>query len=339
MRKGLTMKDVAEKAGVSLGTVSNVINNLPSVKEENRKKVLAAMEELQFIPNMMAKQLRSSQSRVIGLILPTIQNPYYATLAEGVSNEADACEYSTMLCVNNRDLDKEIRMLNALVSSRVAGVIIAKSSLPIDLIEEYSKRTSIVLLDNMMYSNLKVDVVATTDYEVIMSAVKYLREMGHTRIAYVAGDMKFSSAVNRMEGFKDAMHNFKMKIPEEYISEGSYTLESGYKRGIKLLSIINRPTAVICANDMLALGIYQAAEELHIKIPEQLSVIGCDNTALAHFVTPRLTTIDQQMHAQGAAAVQLLIKRLRSSGVNEAPRTYIIKAQLVENDSCAPVKE
>jgi LacI family transcriptional regulator len=339
MPSGLTMKDVAKKAGVSLGTVSNVINNIPSVKEENRQKVLAAMEEMQFIPNMMAKQLRSSQSSIVGLILPTIQNPYYAALAEGVSSAADACEYSTMLFVNDRDPDKEIRMLGDLVSSRVAGVIIAKSSLPIDLMEEYSKRTSIVLLDSMMYSNLKVDVVSTTDYEVLMAAVKYVREMGHSRIAYMAGDMIFTSAVNRMEGFKAAMHNYKLKIPEEYITEDNYSLESGYARGVALLSLTYPPTAIICANDILALGVYQAAEELHIKIPEQLSVIGCDNTTLAHFVTPRLTTIDQQMHAQGAAAVQLLMKRLKNPSMNEMPRTYILQAQLIEKNSCAPVKE
>ena len=337
MAKGLTMKDVAKKAGVSLGTVSNVINNLPSVKEENRQKVLAAMEELNFIPNMMAKQLRSSQSRIIGLVLPTVQNPYYSALAESVYSEAYDCEYSTMLCISDRDLNKEIRVINELVSSRVAGVIIAKSSLPEKTLEEYSKRTSIVLLDSMVHTNLKVDVVTTTNYEAMVTAVKYLYEIGHKRIAYVAGDMKFVSAAERMKGFKDAMNSYRLQIPGEYITEDSYTLESGYARGLKLLTQLDRPTAIICANDMIALGIYRAAGELRIKIPEQLSVIGCDNTAPAHFVTPRLTTIDQQIHLQGITAVQLLMERLKNPQKSEMPRTYVINTHMVVQDSCAPV--
>jgi LacI family transcriptional regulator len=155
----------------------------------------------------------------------------------------------------------------------------------------------------------------------------------------MAGDIVFSSAENRLEGFKDALQNYKLKMPEEYITKGEYSLESGYERGLKLLSHANRPTAVICANDLIAVGLYKAAEEIGIKIPEQLSVIGCDNTMLAALVSPRLTTIDQQMHAQGAAAVQLLMKRLKNPDKSEMPRTYMIQARLVENGSCAQAND
>ena len=328
------MKDVARLAGVSLGTVSNVINNKAGVKAANQEKVQEAMRQLQFVPNMTAQQLRSNQSSVIGLILPTITNPYYSEVAQSVSNEAGANGMSTLLCVTNRSVEEEIRIFSELVSRRVLGIIAVKSALPPDQLEEYSKQVRIVLIDCMPAAELYVDVVNTTNYDAVADAVRYVNGLGHTKIAYMAGDMVFQSAVQRMEGFRSGMKASRLAVSEESISVGDYSRESGYQRGKELLRAVSRPTAVICANEMMAGGLYQAAEELGLRIPEDLSVVGGDNTMLAGIISPKLTTIDQMSDQQGKTAVKLLLKRLRGD-FSEMARTYILQTSLVMNQSCA----
>ncbi len=330
----VTMKNVARLAGVSLGTVSNVINNYSSVKDENRKKVQKAMEDLKFVPNMMAKQLRSNRSSVIGLILPTISNPYYPIVAQGVSDEATAKGYSTLLCMTNRNSKEEVRILNELLSRQVAGIIIAKSQLRYDELCEYSKKIKIVLLDYLSYPSIEVDAIATTNYEGTLEAVRYICRLGHRNIAYMAGDLQYESANQRLQAYRDGLRQQGLENVQENVSVGQYSMESGYERGLALLSQKNRPTAVLCANEMIAVGLYQAAEQLNIKIPQDLSVIGCDHTMLSVSLSPKLTTIDQQMQAQGSLAVSLLLEEPQPGQYQKENGVYVLKTQFIENQSC-----
>lgn len=337
MSDNITMKDVAQLAGVSLGTVSNVINNNSGVKKANRDRVDAAMRELEFVPNMVAKQLRSSKSSVIGLMIPTILNPYYPLLAQGISDAAAASEINLFLCITNRDAREELRMLNELIARQVIGIAIAKSCLTFEQLREYSKRTQIVLLDNLPYQSLQTDVVSTDNYDAVKNAVGYLCKLGHQKIGYLAGDLAFCSAIERQRGFVDGICAHGLELKEDYMIQNSYTIEGGLQAGTEMLLQKNRPTAIICANEMIAAGLYRAARSLNIRIPDDLSVIGCDNTMLAEIATPRLTTIDQQVQNQGLCAVRALIGKL-AGNASDGIKNHIVSSELIQRDSCSSPK-
>lgn len=335
------MKDVAKLAGVSLGTVSNVINKNPCVKEGNRAKVLAAMERLDFVPNFAAKQLRSSRSGVVGLLLPVLTNPYYMAIAYGVSEEAALCGNRILLCSTNRNAEEEATLLEELIARQAAGIIIAKPALSADRLKDYARKVHIVLLDQPAGNPLDLDTVQTDNHRAMMDAVEYLYGLGHTKIAFLGGDLSSASAAERLRGFRDGMARKKLPVPKGYESCENYSLESGYQRALGLIGLECPPTAMICGNELLALGVYRAAEELGLHIPEDLSVVGCDNTLLADVVTPKLTTIDQQMLRQSTMAMDLLNQRLTESEADGfAPcRRCVIEAPIRLHDSCQAVPQ
>jgi DNA-binding LacI/PurR family transcriptional regulator len=323
----ITIKDVAERAGVSIGTVSNVINGSQTVKQVNKEKVLKAMEDLQFIPNMTAQCLKTNQSKTIGLVLPTIVNPFFAEVVKGVEDTANTIGYTSILCNTDRNKSREERYIEMLISKRAAGVIIFKSELSEDEISNYSRRIKIVLIDRGVGMKPNVDMIDAANYEGVVKAVEYLNELNHSKIAYITGTLISQSDADRLKGYKDTLIKNSIVIMEDYIRQGDFTWESGFQLGKELLKIENPPTAICCSNDMMAIGVIKAAAEMGIKVPEELSVIGFDNIDICELITPNLTTINHPKYEQGQKAAKVLFDAIKQ-GDNHTPQYNVVSTEL-----------
>jgi len=324
----ITMKDVARKAGVSLGTVSNVINHVVGVKEVNREKVRQAMEELGYIPNMAAQSFRTSRSRTLGLVIPTIMNPYFPAIAQGVADTASSNGYQTIICHSERSHDATMKNIETLISNRVAGVILVKSLLTVEEINRFAQHAPFVLVDQQTVFPNRYDLIMTDNQQGTVDAVDALFELGHRRIAYLAGDRKFRSTNERLDSYVQAMVRHHLNPIGDQESSGTFNWEYGQKWALELLAAPEPPTAIICANDLLAMGVYKAADRLGLSIPSDISVIGCDDIDMCQFVKPELTTIYQPKYEQGELAVKILLERLAAKRV-WAPRTYLLPTHLV----------
>lgn len=330
----ITIKDVAERAGVSIGTVSNVINGSQTVKQVNKDKVLKAMEELQFIPNMTAQCLKTNQSKTIGLVLPTIVNPFFAEVVKGVEDTANVLGYTSILCNTDRNKSREERYIEMLISKRAAGVIIFKSELSEEQISNYSRRIKIVLIDRGVGVKPNVDMIDAANYEGVSIAVEYLKELNHRKIAYISGTLISQSDVDRLNGYKNTLIKNSIAIIEEYIRQGDFTWESGFICGRELLQLKNPPTAICCSNDMMAIGVIKAAADMNIKVPDELSVIGFDNIDICELVTPNITTINHPKYEQGQMAAKVLFEAIKQGNVHE-PQYNVLNTELRIRNSTA----
>ncbi len=331
-KKIVTIKDVARLAGTSLGTVSNVINGSKTVKSENRERVIKAMEELEYIPNLTAQSLKTNKSKLIGLVLPTITNPFYPALAKGVEDMANRMGYTIILCNTDLDCEKEARYVEMLISNRAAGVILVKSSLPEESIEKYSKKIKITLIDSKPNFQGNIDLVETSNYEGLFKAVEYLGSLGHTRVAYITGNLRSKSDVERLNGYLQAVKNGKFLYREDYIKNGNFTIDGGYKLGSELLQMPEPPTAICCSNDLTAIGVIQAAKALNLRVPQDVSVAGFDDIDICKLVMPALTSIHQPKYDQGEKAARVLIEKINDENASIA-RNYILNTELKIRES------
>lgn len=335
----VTIKDVAKRAGVSLGTVSNVINGIKSVKKENREKVLKAMEELEYIPNFTAQTLKTNKSKTIGLILPTIVNPFYPAVAKGIEDQANRLGYNVILCNSERNVIKETHYMDMLISTRAAGVILVKSRMANDQIAQYSKKITMILVDSRPDFEENIDIIEAANYEGSFKAVEYLLyHLNHSRVAYISGDLNTKSDIDRLNGYKDAILGKRLELNEEYIKVGDFTWESGYNNAMQILSLKNRPTAVCCGNDMMAIGVIRAARHMGIRVPEQLSVIGFDDIDMCELITPPLTTVRHPKYEQGEKAARVLFDKIKHND-KHIEKNYVLSTDLRIRESTAKCHE
>ena len=311
-----TMKDVAKEAGLSLGTVSNVINNLSTVTEENRMKVMEAIKKLKYRPNIAARTLKTNTSKSIGLIIPDITNPFYPELARGVEDAAREFGYTVFLCNNDRDAIKERQYSDAFVEKNVDGIILVKSSLTYSVLNEIAEKCKIVLID---YSgeNPQFDSIDVDDYKGAIQAMTFLHQNSHQRIAFIGGVPDSKSSKSRMQAYVNFLNEKKLKIDDLLIKEGRFDWQSGYNAALELLNLPIPPTAIFAANDLMAIGAIKAIRERHLQVPYDISVIGYDDIGMAALCTPELTTIRQPKYEMGTLSVEMLIKRVENAIVEE----------------------
>lgn len=330
--RNITIKDVANEAGVSIGTVSNVLNGLETVKEENRSKVLKTIKELGYIPNLTAQSLKTHKTKTIGLILPSIFNPFYPALARGVEDLAHNMGYTLILCNTDRDVNREKEYLDMLISKGVDGIVLVKPIISVDKILNYSKGFNLILIDDIAGGNTELDVIEVSNYEGSVKAASYLIALKHKKIAYISGTLNSKSSVERLKGFKDTLKDKYINVDESLIKIGDFTWQSGYKLAKELLVGDNKPTAIYCGNDLMAVGAMKAIKEMGFEVPKDISVVGFDDIDVAELTTPTLTTIRQPKYEQGEKAARVLFDRIQ--GVNKGSfRTYVLSTELVVRES------
>ena len=330
--KRITMRQIAARARVSVGTVSHVINNTAGVREPVRKRVLEAIERLGYQPSLLARGLRRNQTTIIGVIIPDISNPFFPLVVRGVEDIAYQNSYRLMLCNTDNDAQKEQVYFNELRAYRMAGLIVIPSadSRLVRLAGSTGGEIPVICLDRCP-EGWKGDSVTVGNEEGAYQAIRYLLELGHRRIACIAGQLHVTSGVERLKGFKRALREAGISIAPEYIQEGRFDRLSGYEKALMLLQFSPRPTAIFAANDLVALGVLAALRELGLRCPEDVSLVGFDDLELASFTNPALTTVAQPAYQMGARAAALLFERL--GGKDVPTQRIVMKATLKVRDS------
>jgi LacI family transcriptional regulator len=332
--KRVTMRQIAARARVSVGTVSHVINNSAGVRQEVRKRVLDAIERLGYQPSLLARGLRRNQTTILGMIIPDISNPFFPLVVRGVEDIAYQNSYRLMLCNTDNDAQKEQVYFDELRAYRMAGLIVIPSadSRLVPMAAASGGEIPVICLDRCP-EGWKGDTVTVDNAEGAYQAARYLLELGHRRIATIAGQLHVTSGVERLKGFKRALREAGVSIAPEYIQEGRFDRLSGYEKGLMLLQFSPRPTAIVAANDLVALGVLAALREMGLRCPEDVSLVGFDDQEIASFTNPALTTVAQPAYQMGARAAALLFERLRGEDV--AAQQVVMKATLRVRDSAA----
>jgi len=326
-RKAIRIKDVADEAGVSAATVSHVINDTKFVTGATRQKVLRAIKRFNYYPNVNARTLASGRSNIIGLLVSDIANPFFPELVKSVEAAAFEHGYNVILINTNYDTRRAADYVRRLIELKVAGVALMTSELDPELIDELARRQVRVVFHNLgtageHMSNILVDYATG-----IEEAVRHLVSLGHRRIAHIAGPNRFRSAVVRRKAFLDAMKPHFPRAPEPAIYEGDFKFEGGQRAACEILAADELPTAVVVANDMMALGAMQQFKLAGLTIPQDISVVGFDDIAFAAISDPPLTTVCSPRVEIGRKAIEALIAIIRhpsQKGLETRVSTYLV---------------
>jgi LacI family transcriptional regulator len=344
----ITSKDVARLAGVSRSTVSLVLNNVSTVKiaAGTREKVLKAARELNYRPNVLAQSLKTNRSQIIGLLIPSITNPFFPAIAQGVEDVAVASGYNVFLCNTFRDRVKEENYIQTLVSKQVDGIIVASSvHNPLFLQEAQRRKIPIVIFDRRIESN-GFDCIHFDNVRGGEMAVNYLFSLGHRNIGFITTTTNTAGHIDRLAGYKNAHEKAGIAVNNHYIKDDCYQskgvksyiyeLNIGRKLAAELLAECPEVTAIFAVNDLTALGVVKLVQN-GIRVPEDLSVIGFDNIGLTEMVTPTLTTIGQPTYQMGRQAAKLLISKIMRDATDlKDPRHLLVfSPELVVRESCA----
>jgi len=332
-----TIRDIARLAGVSVATVSGVLNDKPTVKPALVDRVKKAMDALDYHPDQVARSLRVRRTLTVGMVIADVTNPFFTDVIRGVEKEAQTNGYSVILCDANEDASLESHYLSTLFARRVDGVLLAPTSAPSAQESRIHKRFPIVLIDRVPLG-FHGTAVLTDNVGAAYEGTHHLIELGHRRIAIITGRLNLSNGLDRLEGFRKALQESHLPLPDEYLQQGDFQLESGYRCGLKLMQLPAPPTAIFSSNNKMTLGLIRALRELHKPCPEQVSVVGFDDFEWSAYFTPQLTTIAQPAYEMGKRAMQILLKKLQApAGSDGADQQNIVhlKAELRIRESTA----
>ncbi|MCR9575666.1 substrate-binding domain-containing protein [Vibrio alginolyticus] len=333
-----TMKDIAKLAGVSTSTVSHVINKTRFVSEEISERVNNAAKELNYYaPSALARSLKVNRTKTIGMLVTTSTNPFFGEVVKGVERSCYQKGYSLILCNTEGDNERMRQSINTLLQKRVDGLILMCSSLEgerIDVFERYPD-IPVVVMDwgPMLFTS---DKIQDNSLRGGYLAAKYLIDCGHTEIGCITGPLIKHQAQMRYEGYKRAMNEAGLEFNANWIIESDFECEGGYQAFKKMAQRGALPSSIFVSNDMMAMGVINAANELDIKVPEDLSIIGYDDIHIAKFMSPSLTTIHQPKYRLGQAAVETLVRKLDEKSTEA--QVVQLEPTLVERKSVKRLK-
>jgi len=333
-KRAVNIQQVAKAAGVSVSTVSRVLNAKVDVAKDTQDRVQAVIDELGYTSNLAARSMRSHKKNLIGLVVPDIGFPYAIEIMKGI-NQAIAETSYDLLVYTTGDFHKngtsshEQHYVSLLNNSITDGVIIVASSV-VDFITD----APIVAVDPHVI-NPNYPSVQGTNYQGALDATNYLLSLGHRRIGFICGRPDIGIAIHRLNGYQDALKNAGIVPDNAMIVPGDFSTPTGQKGALQLLSMIDPPTAIFAANDQSAIGVFQAAEKLGLRIPDDLSVVGFDNISEAKYLG--LTTIDQFLADMGYVAIQMLIRLINKEHLVE--QIHKMQTKLVERNSCRILTE
>lgn len=329
----VTIREIAKKAGVSVGTVSKVINYDETVSGINKRKVIRIIKELNYRPNRIARSLSKGKTKNVGFIIPDITNPYFPELVRGASDLLISNGYYVFLCSSDNDANKEDLYINDLVSMWIDGMIIAPSDTENRDISIFNKIISPFVVVDREIKELNKDLIIINNKKGAYEAVNYLISNGHRRIVILAGPQYTKTAQNRFRGWKKALEE-KDLFQEEFVFWGNFSIDSGYEMMKKVFDYLGKVDAVFACNDLIALGAIQAIEEKSYRIPDDISIVGFDDIYLSKFLKPPLTTVRQPIYDMGKIAAEILLDRM-SSSVDFVPKKVVIKGNLIVRSSVA----
>jgi LacI family transcriptional regulator len=330
----VTIYDVAREAGVSMATVSRVVNNNPNVKPQTRKKVFEAIERLGYRPNAVARGLASKKTTTVGVVIPDISNSIFAEVARGIEDIANMYHYNIILCNADKKKEKEIRVINTLLEKQVDGLLFMGGVVTEDHIQAFRTSSVPVILCGTKdegHSMPSVDI----DHEMAaFDAVSYLVAQGHRNIGMISGTLEDpANGFARYQGYKKALEAAEIPLRENYVRVGNYRYESGIEATKYFLELGERPTAIFSATDEMAIGAIHTIQDYGLKVPEDISVISIDNIRMASMVRPLLTTVAQPMYDIGAVSMRLLTKLMNKESPDN--QQVVLPHEIIHRNSVA----
>lgn len=337
MVRGLTMKDIAERAGVSVATVSRVLNNSKPVSDELRDKVLRVVKETGYKPNALARSLIKQRTGTIGVIIPDLDNETFADLIKGIELILDENDYVLVVTNTMGQVEKELEMFNLFEEKRVEGIIFSGVSLTEEHKEFFVKYQIPTVLVGQKFKELNLPSITIDNFQAAFDMTQYLINLGHKKIAMIRGPMYDQQAgKERVLGYKTALRENDIEIKDEYIKQGDFTIESGYQSMEEIFENADKPTAVFAASDKMAIGALNCCLDNGLKVPKDISIAGFDDMELATAVRPQLTTIHQDQVQKGIKTAEILLEVM----MREKKEVYNIQLpySLIKRGSTGPIK-
>jgi LacI family transcriptional regulator len=330
------IQDVAKLAGVAPITVSRVINNSGYFSEDTRLRVQSAIAELGYVPNTLARSLRSKRTNTLALVITDITNPFWTTVARGVEDAASSAGFSVIFCNTDESEKEQEHYLNVLMQKRVDGILLVPVNSSIQAIQSIRRQEIPVVVLDRHLSGVEADIVRADSQGGAYELTRLLTALGHRNIAMLAGPRGVSTAEDRAAGFRRALGEVGVTLSAEHIIYGQFSLESGSQMAHQALALVPRPTALFASNNFIAIGAYKVLRELELRVPEDVSLVGFDDLPLSLLVDPFLTAAAQPAYQMGHRATEILLDRLSGKGPAEYEE-IILPVELVERKSSGPV--
>ena len=331
-----TVLDVAKRAGVSPITVSRVINNSGYVSESTKKRVEIAVKELGYVPNTIARGLRSKRTHTLALVVTDITNPYFTLMARGVEDVAGESDYTVVYCNTDESEAKEEKYANILAQRKVDGVLLVPACSNAKIIKFLeSNGVTVVVLDRRV-SGVETDFVRSDSENGAKDLIKLLIGLGHRRIAMITGPKEVSTSIDRIAGYRQALTEAGLS-DNELVYYGAFNQQSGYELTHQAMNRAPKPTAIFGANNFITIGIIKALYESKVDVPGDVSVVGFDDLPESMLVRPFLTVARQPAYEMGRSATELLLKRI-SDGLSEDFHEIILPAEIIERESIGPIR-
>ena len=334
-RAALSIRDVASRAGVSIATVSRVANGITTVDPELARRVWKAIDEVGYLPNTQARALVSGRSRMLGLIVSEITNPFFPELVQEFENLAVAQGYEVLIGSTNYEPVRTESLIRRMLQRNVDGVAVMTFGIEEELVQKLVEREFPLVFVDAGPDMPNIRVLKVNYGEGIRQAVQHLAALGHRSIAFITGPLRLRSAVARRDAFLNSMAELGLTAPAEHIVEGNHTMEGGIAAMEHLTSLADLPSAVVCSNDMTAIGVLHALYRTTNGVPQDISVVGFDDIHLAQFMLPPLTTIQMSCNHLAAAAVEALRAGIERDHPMAAKTEWQIPTRLVVRQSTA----
>lgn len=338
-KPAVTIRDVAKLAGVSLATVSNVVNGTRPVAAETRARVQRAVEALGYAPHAAARSMRGGTSGLIGLIVADITNPFFTSLVQSIERAASSYGHAVLLCNSDEDVEREQQHLQLLHTQRVDGIVLAATghasrgrAAALDRL-----RVPVVLVDRA-FGEFGLDAVMLDNRRAALEATRHIVGWGHRRIAMLTGPATLSTGADRIAGYREALLEAGIAVDESLVRDTGFREERAYEAACELLGAPARPTAIFAANNLIAIGVMRAIADLKLSCPNDVSVVSIDDFPWVNAFRPRLTTVAQPVAAMGEAAVRLLFARIEGRAAAET-RVEVMAPMLMVRDSCSAPAE
>jgi DNA-binding LacI/PurR family transcriptional regulator len=332
----VTIKDIAKRVGVSHTTVSRALHGNSLISDETSERIRQMAREMGYQPSAAARSLKTNRSQVLGVILSSLDDPFFSEILQGIEDSAQESNFSLFIAASRHDSNRERKIVQTMMEHRVDGVIICSTSFGAEQgrqLLEYGFPT--VVVNNQSAENFRYSIYHD-DVDGSRQVTRHLIELGHQRIAYLGNSISGRTTLDRLSGFRQEMEAGGLSIPTEYIYEvPGGGAEHGMLGGEYFLSLSVRPTAIVCFNDLIATGALKCLHEKHLRIPNDISVTGFDNVSFSAYTTPPLTTFDQPKRFIGMEAARLLLGLLHSTP-DAGEKVTILRGSLLVRASTAP---
>lgn len=330
----VTIKDVAKQAGVSIGTVSKVLNNKGYVSQETRELVREVIQQLNYQVNANARSLKASKTRKVGVIVSDISNPYMMSIAKTIEDMARSIDYHLLVMSHNEDWKTERELLQLILEQRVDGLVLIPTGHNADMVQMVIGQKIPVILVDRKIEGITSDLIVDDNYYGSYESISFLNSLGHQRIGVIYGITSISIGKERLEGAIDALKHFQYPDYEPLIVPGEFSSETAYKATLQLLFLSNPPTAIYSCNNSMTIGVLKAIREQRLRIPEDISVIAFGDISQWELYQPPLTLMTQPLKRIGVEAAIILKNRLTMEE-NFTPKQIVIRPELFIRGTCS----